>query len=84
MEILICSLAVYKFVQLSESLSPREPMPWVKVVFSVAVSYGAAAIAQVDDLWLSGLVVATIAGTVHTVLRLLTLVGDMAYRKSIK
>lgn len=84
MELLICSLAVYKFVQLAEALSPREPMPWVKVVFSVAVSYGAAALTQIEDLWVSGLVVATIAGTVHTVLRLLTLVGDMAYRKSIK
>lgn len=84
MEILLCSLAVYKFVQLAEALSPREPMPWVKVIFSVAISYGAAAIATLEDLWMSGLVVATIAGTVHAVLRLLTLVGDMAYRKSIK
>jgi hypothetical protein len=59
-------------------------MPWVKLVFSVAVSYGTAAIASIDDLWISGLVIATLAGTVHAVLRLLTLVGDMAYRRSIK
>lgn len=84
MELLLCSLAVYKFVQLAEALSPREPMPWVKLVFSVAVSYGIASLAQLEDLWSTGLVVATIAGTVHAVLRLLTLVGDMAYRKSIK
>lgn len=84
MDLIICSFAVYKFVQLAEALSPREPMPWVKVVFSVAVSYGAAALASFDDLWMSGLAVATIAGTVHALLRLLTLVGDMAYRKSIK
>lgn len=84
MELLLCALAVYKFVQIAEALSPREPMPWVKVVFSVAVSYGAAALLQMQDLWMSGLVVATVAGTVHTMLRLLTLVGDMAYRKSIK
>lgn len=84
MELLLCALAVYKFVQIAEALSQREPMPWVKVVFSVAVSYGAAALLQMQDLWMSGLVVATVAGTVHTMLRLLTLVGDMAYRKSIK
>jgi hypothetical protein len=84
MEILLCSLAVYKFVHLADSLSPKEAMPWVKVVFSIAVSYIAVAIAQIGDLWMAGLAVATIAGTVHTLLRLLTLVGDMAYRKSIK
>lgn len=84
MNLIICSLAVYKIVQTAEALSPREPMPWVKVLFSIAVSYAVAAIAQVGDLWVSGLCIATIAGTVHAVLRLLTLTGDMAYRKSIK
>lgn len=84
MEIILCSLAAYKFVQLAEALSPKEPMPWVKLIFSVLVSYGFAAVAQVNNLWYSGLVVATLAGTVHAVLRLLTLLGDMAYRRSIK
>lgn len=84
MEILICSLAVYKLVQVAESLSPREPMPWVKVLFAVAVSYGVSAGAGIPNLWVSGLSVATIAGTVHAVLRLLTLTGDMAHRKSLK
>jgi hypothetical protein len=84
MELLICALAVYKLVQVAEALSPKEPMPWVKVLFALGVSYGVCAIARTDDLWISGLVVATLAGTVHAVLRLMTLVGDMAYRKSIK
>jgi hypothetical protein len=84
MELLLCSLAVYKFVQVSEALVPKEPMPWVKVIFSAASSYAVGAIAGVGDLWVSGLVIATLAGTVHAILRLLTLVGDMAYRKSIK
>lgn len=84
MELVVCSLAVYKLVQIAEALSPREPMPWVKVLFATAVSYAVAAIAQVGDLWVSGLCIASLAGTVHAVLRLLTLTGDMVYRKSIK
>lgn len=84
MEVLICSLAVYKLVQIAEAVSPREPMPWVKVLFATAVSYAVAAIAGLENLWVSGLCTATLAGTVHAVLRLLTLTGDMAYRKSIK
>lgn len=84
MLLIVCSLAVYKLVQIAESISPREPMPWVKLIFSTAVSYAVAAIAQLENLWVSGLCVATLAGTVHAVLRLLTLTGDMAYRKSIK
>lgn len=84
MELLLCALAVYKIVQVSEALSPREPMPWVKVIFAVAISYAVAAIAQVQDLWMSGLIIASLASMVHAVLRLLTLCGDMAYRKSIK
>lgn len=84
MELVVCSLAVYKIVQTAEALSPREPMPWVKVLFSIAVSYVVGAVAQISDLWVSGLCIATLAGTVHAILRLLTLTGDMAYRKSIK
>lgn len=84
MEILLCSLAVYKFVQIAEALSPREPMPWVKLLFTVAISYISMAIISPHNLWFMGLAVATIAGTVHSTLRLLTLAGDMAYRKSIK
>lgn len=84
MELILCALATYKLVQVSEALSPREPMPWVKVMFSLAVAYSISAIAQIEDLWLAGLVVATLAGTVHAVLRLIMLIGDMAYRRSIK
>lgn len=84
MELLIAGLAVYKFVQLVDSLLPKEPMPWVKLVASIAVSYGAAAVAGLDDLWVSGLSVATVAGATHALLRLVTLVGDMAQRKSLR
>jgi len=84
MEIILCSLAVYKLVQIAEALSPREAMPWVKVIVATAISYVIGAIFQVEDLWISGLCIATLASTVHAVLRLLTLTGDMTYRKSIK
>lgn len=84
MELILCSLAVYKLVQLAEALSPREVMPWVKVLVATAVSYAVGAVVRVEDLWLSGLCIATLASTVHAVLRLLTLTGDMTYRKSIK
>ena len=33
---------------------------------------------------LSGLALATVAGATHSLLRLLTLLGDMAYNKSLK
>jgi hypothetical protein len=35
-------------------------------------------------MWTSGLVVATLAGACHGVLRMITLVGDMSQRKSLK
>lgn len=83
-DILIASLAVYKVVQVADSLSPREAMPWVKVLFGVALGYPAAIIAGVDNVTLGGLAVATVAGTIHALLRLTTLVGDMARKKSLR
>lgn len=82
--ILIASLAVYKVVHVVTSLLPREVMPWVKVVAGVLLSFGAARLANLESYLLSSLAVATLAGVTHTVIRLLTYVGDMAARKSIK
>lgn len=79
---IIAALAVYKLVQVADALTPREAMPWVKIVFSVVISYGIAAILKVDNLLIAGLAVATLAGSVHCLLRLGTLVGDMAQRKA--
>lgn len=84
MSLVIASLAVYKLMQALDALTPREAMPWVKVLAGVALGYGAAAIAQLDDLVLSGLAVATLAGSVHAVLRLVTLVGDLARKRSLR
>ena len=84
MNYIIAGLAVYKLIQVLALLTPREAMPWVKVVLAVAISYGISFVVQIDELWTSGLVVATLAGATHTLLRLLTLTGDMAQRRSMK
>ena len=84
MTYVIAGLAVYKLIQVLDLLAPRDAMPWVKVVLAVILSYGISFVVQIDELWTSGLVVATLAGATHTLLRLLTLTGDMAQRKSLK
>jgi hypothetical protein len=84
MNYIICALAVYKVLQIIESLLPKEVMPWVKVLAGTVLSYITIFIVPFDDRWLSGLAVATLAGMVHTLLRLLTLMGDMSYKRSIK
>lgn len=84
MDILFCALAVYKITQLVDSLLPKEPMPWVTILFSIVLGYAAAVIVGTDHLEISGLVVAAVAGSVHALLRLVTLVGDMAQHKSMR
>ena len=84
MNYIICALAVYKIVQILEAVSPKEVMPWVKVVAGTVLSYASIFVIHFKDRWLAGLVVATLAGAVHTLLRLLTLTGDMVHKKSIK
>lgn len=81
---IICSLAVYKTVQTIDALLPKEPMPWVRLLGSIGLSYAAAAICSLDNLTISGLAIAAVAGGVHTLLRLLTLAGDLAQRKSLR
>lgn len=83
MDLIICGLAVYKFVQILDSLTPKEAMPWVKVLVSTFVSFGASALSGADNLLLHGFAVATVAGTVHTVLRAVTLFGDR-YRRATR
>lgn len=86
--ILLCSLAVYKAMQVILSLLPREPMPWVKVLAGVVLGLASAGLAGGDGSFgkfvLYGLSVATLAGAVHTVMRLVTYLGDLAARKSTK
>jgi len=59
-------------------------MPWVKLLISIALGYGAAFVTGCANIVVAGLSVATVAGATHTALRLATLVGDMAQRKSIR
>lgn len=84
MNLLIAGLAVYKLIQFADSLLPKEPMPWVRLTASIGAGYGAAAVAGLDSIWISGLAVSTVAGAAHALLRLATLVGDMAQRKSLR
>ena len=84
MNYIICARAVYKLLQIIDLLLPKEAMPWVKVLAGVAVSYGASVVISVDNYWLGGLIIATLAGLCHTVLRCLTYLGDMARHKSLK
>jgi len=82
--IFIASLAVYKAIHLTTSLLPREVMPWVKVVAGVVFGFLAAWLANLESYVLSSLAVATLAGATHTIIRLLTYVGDMAARRATK
>jgi len=84
MELLFAALAVYKFVQIIDMLLPKEPMPWVKVVATLVISYIVVVVLWTEKMWMDGLVVATLAGIVHSVIRMITLMGDMARTRSLK
>jgi hypothetical protein len=80
----LAGLAVYKAVQMLDALSPREAMPWVKVLVGILFGYGAAFLLKMDDPAIAGLAVASIASGCHSVLRLATLLGDMALNRLSK
>ena len=84
MKYIIAGLAVYKLMQFANTMTPKEAMPWVKVLTGVALGYGVSFVINVPDKWTSGLVVATIAGACHGILRVITLHGDLAARKTYK
>jgi len=84
MDLIIAGLAVYKVLQFIDSLLPKEAMPWVKLLASLALSYGACATLSTENILINGAAVAALSGTVHAVLRLLTLSGDAASRKNIR
>lgn len=84
MELLLAALAVYKVVQILDLFLTKEPMPWVKVVATLVMSYATVLILWTEIIWLHGLVVATIAGIVHSLIRMITLMGDMARTKSLR
>lgn len=84
MSYLLAGFAVYKLMQLLNTLTPKEAMPWVKVLAGIVFGYGVSFIINLPDKWTSGLVVATIASACHGLLRLVTLHGDLAARKTYK
>ena len=84
MNYIIAALAVYKLVQLLDALTPKEAMPWVKVLVGVVLGYVASFVTNLPNKWTAGLAVATLAGACHAVLRFLTLMGDMAARRTIR
>lgn len=81
--LIICGLAVYKLLQLIESLLPKEPMPWVKVLVAALMGYGVTFVTSVDNDVVNGLAIATIAGAAHSLLRLSTLAGDLLRRRAV-
>jgi hypothetical protein len=84
MELLLCALAAYKLGQMIDALTPREAMPWVKLIVATLLSYGMLALAGLadgaGDFVIKGLAISAVAGTVHTILRALTLMGDRGRR----
>lgn len=84
MNYLISGLAVYKLMQFLNTMTPKEAMPWVKILTGVVLGYGISFIINLPDKWISGLVVATIASACHGILRVITLHGDLTARKTYK
>lgn len=81
MDYIFGALAVYKIVQLLDALTPKEAMPWVKVLVGIVFGYGVSFVIDTPDKWTSGLVIATLAGTCHGILRFVTLMGDSVGRR---
>jgi hypothetical protein len=84
MEYILGALAVYKITHVLDILTPKEAMPWVKVVFSLLVSFIIAFALGLPNIPIAGCAVATLAGTVHALIRMVTLVGDMTQRKTLR
>lgn len=84
MTYLIAALSVYKIIQILDSLTPKEAMPWVKIVFAVVISYPITLLLGTPEPWFDGLAVATLAGGCHALLRLVMLFGDNIQRKTIR
>ena len=83
MEYLLGALAVYKTIHLLELAVPPV-MPWVKVVSATVLGYGVSLILQTPHLFVDGLIIATVASGVHSLLRFATLAGDLVMRKAIR
>lgn len=84
MDYIIGALVVYKIVHVLDTLTPKEAMPWVKVIFSLLVSFIISFVLGMTNVFIAGCAIATLAGTVHALLRLIVLLGDMTQRKTLR
>lgn len=84
MTILIGGLAVYKAIHVLTTLLPKELSAWITVLVGVVLGIGASWWLSENNVLLSGLAMATIAGATQSVLRLVTLTGDLSLRRSLK
>ena len=84
MNYILSALAVYKVMQFLNIMTPKEAMPWVKVLTGILLGYSVSFVTNLPDKWVSGLVVATLASACHGILRIITLHGDLAARKTYK
>lgn len=84
MDYILGALAVYKITHVLDMVTPKEAMPWVKVVFSLLVSFIISFVLGLPNVFIAGCVIATLSGTVHALLRLVMLLGDMTQRKTLR
>ena len=82
MTLLIGGLAVYKVIHIITSILPKKLNGWVVVLSGAILGIVFSIFLSSEDVVFSGLAMATIASTTHSVLRLLTLTGDASIRQS--
>ena len=82
--LLLSGLAVYKVVQITESLLPRNVVPYVKLLYALVLSLGVSFVTPCTNHILYSLAIATLSGAVHSVLRLITLIGDHMSRPTVR
>ena len=54
MEYVIAGLAVYKVIQILDVLTPKEAMPWVKILVGTVLGYGASFLVDTDHRIIDG------------------------------
>lgn len=84
MTYILGALAVYKIIQVLDSLTTKEAMPWVKILVGVALGYGISFVIDTPNKWIGGLIIATLASACHGIMRLVVVLGDLAVRRTIK
>lgn len=84
MTLLIGGLAVYKVIHIITSALPKKLNGWVIVLSGAILGIITSVFISSENVVFSGLAMATIASATHSVLRLVTLVGDSSIRQSFQ